>query len=258
MKNQRFNEEFRFGSAAWSDDADLAAAGLFDGKGPQIGYSKNRPLNLDSDAPILLVGGAGSGKLRDILSYVVCNSPGLAMLTLDPRGELAAISMHNHARNGEYAPCWNPMQLCGNPHLACNPLDILKPDSPNLFGDSQFISEGIIPLSGGSNGKYFEMRGQEWVKNVKINRVEKRGWISFPELHRIINLVEADPQGWADILEEMLNSRYEDVRRTAAEMLAKQQDAPKEFGAIMGEIYAHLNFYRTRCCAPRSKNPNSL
>ncbi|MEO1281980.1 MAG: type IV secretory system conjugative DNA transfer family protein, partial [Pseudomonadota bacterium] len=30
--------------------------------------------------------------------------------------------------------------------------------------------------------------------------------------------------------------------RTAAEMLAKQQDSPKEFGAIMGELYANLGF----------------
>jgi type IV secretion system protein VirD4 len=236
------NEQYRYGSAGWSDEQALNRAGLFGKGGLHEGYFGQRVLRLDSDAPTLTIGGAGSGKLRDQLGYVVCNSPSAPMLILDPRGEMGAISIHTHTRHDEFAYFWNATGLCGLPQHSCNPLDILTRDSPHLFGDCLFITEGLIPLSGGGNGKYFELRARDWLQFIMIGRVERRGYISFPDLYRIINMIEADPQGWANVLEAMLASQYRDVRRVAAEMLAKQQDSPKEFGSIIGELYAYLNF----------------
>ena len=238
-----FNEEYRFGSAAWADETDLRGAGLFKPGGPQIGYWNERPLFLAGDAPMITIGGAGSGKLRDLLAYVVCRSPGQRFLALDPRGELGAISMHVHAAQGTYAYFWNPVGVCGLPRHRCNPLDILKADAPTFHADCKFIAEGLIPLpTGGGNAKYFVMRAREWLEAVKKSRVEQTGGTSLPDIFRTINIIEADPPKWADQLQVMLDSPSEGVRRTAAEMLTKQQDAPKEFGAIMGEIYAHLSF----------------
>lgn len=237
-----FNETFRFGSASWVQEEDVRAAGLFAPKGPQIGYWREQPLHLDGDAPMITIGGAGSGKLRDLLAYVMCNAPGQRMMVLDPRGELGAISIHVHAPRGEYAYFWNPMGLCGLPRHRCNPLDILKLDAPTFHADCKFLTEGLIALSGGGNAKYFEMRAREWLEAIIKARVEQRGRTSLPDLYRTINTIEGDRQKWADQLEAMLASRFEGVRRTAAEMLTKQQDTPKEFGAILGEVYAYLNF----------------
>ena len=236
------NADYRFGSAAWADEGSLARAALFSGVGLQIGYWKDRPLRLDSDAPLITIGGAGSGKLRDQLAYVVCRSPGQPMVALDPRGELGAISIHTHARHGEPAWFWNPTGLCGLPRHRCNPLDILKPANPTFHADCKFFAEGLIPISGSANGQYFELRAREWMENITKARAEQKGDVSFPDLYRLINTVEADPAAWADFLEVMLSSAFDSARRTAGEMLIKQQDSPKEFGAIMGEIYAHLNF----------------
>lgn len=236
------NEEYRFGSAGWADEHDLRAAGLMDGKGPQIGFCETAPLNLEGDAPMITIGGAGSGKTRDLLGYVVCNSPGLRMVALDPRGELCAISHHVHVAHGEYCYSWNPVGLPGAPHHACNPLDILKPDASTFHADCKFLAEGFIALSGGGNSQYFELRAREWLENLMKSRAEINGGTSLPDLYRVINSIEADRNAWADHLEAMLASDYDSVRRVASEMLTKQQNTPKEFGAIMGEIYAHLNF----------------
>jgi len=236
-----FNEEFRYGSAGWADEDAIRAAGLFKPGGPQIGYWRKRPLHLAGDAPMITIGGAGSGKLRDLLAYVICKSPGQRFLTLDPRGELGAISIHVHAANDEYAWFWNPLGLCGLPQHRCNPLDILKLDAPTFHGDCAFIAEGFIAFTGG-DGHYFELRARDWICNLMKSRVEMMGSTSLPDLYRVINSIEGDNQAWADQLEAMLKSRFESVRRTAAEMLTKQQDTPKEFGAVMGEIYAHLAF----------------
>ncbi|HML91228.1 type IV secretory system conjugative DNA transfer family protein [Methyloceanibacter sp.] len=242
MSSSGFNEEYRFGSAAWADEYALGAAGLFTAKGPQIGYFGKRALHLESDAPMLTIGGAGSGKLRDIIGYVVCNSPGQRMIALDPRGELSAISFHVHAQNGEYAYFWNPFGLHGLPQHGCNPLDLLKADSPNFHADSKFVARALVPVSGAAEGKYFEQRASGWVEALIKADVEGNGQTSLPRLAAIVNLIESGNPLWADILEAMIASCFDDVRRTAGEMLVKQQDAPREFGSIMGEIYASLGF----------------
>ncbi len=250
-----FNEQYRFGSAGWSTEADLNKAGLFQARGPQIGYWNNKALYLDGDAPMITIGGAGSGKLRDLLGYVICNSPGQRMITLDPRGELGSISAHVHAANGEDAWHWNPVGLCGLPGNRCNPLDILDPNSPNFHADCKFIAEGLIPLSGSGGGKYFELRAREWVENLLKSVAEQAGHVSLSMLYRVINTVEADRARWADQLEAMLNSKFEGVRRCAGEMLVKQQEAPKEFGSIMGEIYAYLGFMDDPVLLASLENP---
>ena len=236
-----FNEENRFGSAEWENESNAGTAGLFDRVGPQIGYWDQTPIHLDGDAPMITIGGAGSGKLRDLLAYVVCNSPGIPMMGLDPRGEMGAISIHVHAGHDEYAYFWNPICTCDLPQHPCNVLDILKLGAPDFHPNVRFITEALIALRGGE-GQYFCMRAQEWTGGILKSRVEQFGGTSLPDLYRVVNSIESDRNAWADQLEAMLASRFDDVRRVAAEMLTKQQDAPKEFGGILGEIYAHLGF----------------
>lgn len=237
-----FNEQYRYGSARWADEFEVGATDMMTPRGPQIGYLGRRALYLDGDAPMITIGGAGSGKLRDLLGYVVCKTPGQRMMVLDPRGELGAISFHVHARHGEHAYYWNPIGLHGLPQHGCNPLDILDPAAATFHSDCKFIAEALIPLSGAAEGKYFELRAREWVESLLKSDAEYFGQTSLPRLSRLINVVEVDSGAWADQLERMLGSKFESVRRTAGEMLAKQQDSPREFGSIMGDVYAHLGF----------------
>ncbi|WP_329001941.1 hypothetical protein PCP52_23515 [Pseudomonas aeruginosa] len=118
-----FKEHYRFGSAAWATCGDVAGAGLFDCPGPFIGYGADRPMMLDGDAPMITIGGAGSGKLRDLLAYSLCGfqlgehgwvTPP-RILVNDPRGELAAISIGSQVRFGKAAYCINPFRLHGLP-----------------------------------------------------------------------------------------------------------------------------------------------
>lgn len=236
------HEHYRFGSASWADETDLRRAGLFGGKGLPIGYFGNNPLHLDGDAPMLTIGGAGSGKLRDLLAYLFCICGYLRFFVLDPRGELFATSWHNFIRFGAYLYCWNPTGLHGNPSDRVNPLDILVFGSMTFHSDAKFIAEGLIPFSGGASSRYFEQRARQWLEALMKSLVEQHGHVDFPTLYRVINLIESDRQAWADVIEAMLASTMEDVRRTASEMLIKQDDTPKEFSAIIGTLYANLSF----------------
>jgi type IV secretion system protein VirD4 len=242
MHSSDFNEHYRFGSASWAQAHQLRAAGLFAPRGPQIGFFDRRPLHLEGDAPMVTIGWAGSGKLRDVLGYVVCNSPGERMMFLDPRGELAAISRHVHSMHGEQAYFFNPYGLHGLPQLACNVLDILDLNSPTFHADCKFVARALITVTSTSDGKYFEQRGGGWIEALLKIDVEKNGGTSLPRLMRLVNLAESGSPAWLDVIEAMTLSAFEDVRRTGGEMITKQQDSPREFGSIMGEIYASLGF----------------
>lgn len=249
------NEFFRFGSASWSGANDLARAGML-GALPPIGFFDDQFLSLDTDAPWITIAGAGAGKFSTLLSYTVSYSAFTRMIILDPRGEIAAVTMPNFAKCRSPAYCLNPCGIAGLPMHRCNPLDILSRSNPRFHADCKFIAEALIPFSGGGNARYFEMRAREWVENLLKSLVEQHGAVSFPALFRAVNLIETDAQHWADQLQAMLNSSFESVRRTAGEMLTKQQDSPKEFGAVIGELYAHLNFLDDPMLQEALENPD--
>ena len=236
------NEQQRFGSAAWETEGEVRQAGLLGCGGTQIGYFGQQPLRLDTDAPRLTIAGAGAGKMRDLLSMAVAEAAGERNFILDPRGEIAAVTMINFAMAGAEAYCWNPMGLHNLPQHSLQPLDILKLESPHFHADCKFILESLIPISGASNGKYFELRAQDWGGNLAKMLVARDGEVSFPSLYRTVNAIESNTGEWPDILEFMLSSHMECVRRCAGEMLVKQQDNSREFGGIVGELYAHLAF----------------
>jgi type IV secretion system protein VirD4 len=118
---------------------------------------------------LITIGGAGSGKLRDLLAYNLCgirighrryNAPE-RMLINDPRGELAAISLHNQVRFGKAAFCINPFGLHGMPQHRVNLWDLLRTDSPTFHADIKLLVSDLVPLSGSANGEYFELRARQ-------------------------------------------------------------------------------------------------
>ncbi|OLF71422.1 hypothetical protein AWH62_12815 [Maricaulis sp. W15] len=101
---------------------------------------------------------------------------------------------------------------------------------------------GWVPPSASSNSRYFELRAQDCLTAIATARVEQFGRTSMPDLYRVIMSIEGNPHTWADQIEFMLQSRFEHVQQTAAEMLTKQTESPREFGSVMGEIYANIGF----------------
>jgi type IV secretion system protein VirD4 len=253
--NIEFREEFRFGSAGWATRAEIEKAGLFNRRGPQVGFFYGQPLHLESDAPMITIGGAGSGKCRDVLAYILCNLQVERLFVLDLRGELGAISIHNFAARGINAYFWNPMGLAGLPHDNCNPLDVLTLGGGRLIADAQMVAASLVAFSGGGDGKYFEQRAREWLSNLMVHLVEGHGHVDFAMLSRMINSIEGDTESWLNEAVKMLESDFPSVRRTVGEMLSKQADAPKEFGAIMGTLYAGLSFLDDPALLEGLENP---
>lgn len=246
---KHFYEEYRFGSADWATWQDVDEARLFDNPGPMLGYMESEPIMLDGDAPMITIGGAGSGKLRDLLAYNLCgiqhkNHGWIApprMMVNDPRGELAAISVHNQVRFGKAAYCINPFGLHGLPQHRLNPWDLICPASPTFHADLTLLVNDLIPLSGSANAEYFELRARQWCEALVQDYAVTFGKVTLPALYDMVNTLE-DPDAWPVLQARMLRSSSMDVRRTATEIHTKRKEVPKEYSAIVGELFKYLGF----------------
>ncbi len=251
-----FNEEYRFGSAGWASKAEMRRAGLFTPKGLQIGFWDKKPVYSDGDAPLICIAGAGSGKHACLLSYILCKDKAQEnIVAVDLRGELAATSIHNGARFGQPIHVYNPFGLHGLPESRVNLFDILRPNDPNLHSNAELIATNLIKLSGSGSGQYFELRAREWLKSILIALTLKDGYVDADNLMSTINAIESDPALWSSVVEVMLACEFDDVRRVAAEMLAKQQEDEKSFGSFMGEIYAYTSCFNNPRIRQSLSNP---
>lgn len=242
MHSSDFNAQYRFGSAGWADEYQLRGAGLFEERGLPISFLDKRRLWLEGDAPLITFGGAGTGKLTTVIGHVICAAKGRSMIILDPRGEIAATFMPALAHARINAFLWNPFRLHGLPAHRCNPLDVIDPAKDTFHADCKLAAQALVRVTSQAEGKYFEQRGGSWVEAFLKFDTAMQGGTSLPALMRLVNLVESGSPHWPDLLEAMSQSAFPDIRRTAGEMIAKQQDSPREFGSIMGEIYASLSF----------------
>jgi type IV secretion system protein VirD4 len=244
-----FDQEFRFGSARWATPDEVAHSGLHGRSGPFLGYLNNRPLRLSGDAPLITFGGAGSGKLRDELAYILCGmrdrqGAWLAprrMLINDPRGELAAVSLGNQARLGKAAYCINPFGLHNLPQHRVNPWNMLHKGSRTFHADVKLLVADLITLPA-TGDQFWGRRGREvsealirtWVEHADSSRT--RDAISLPVFWDLVNMLD-DPSGWAALKDRMTSMPDTDIRRVAEEMDSKRREAPKEYSGIVSSIY---------------------
>lgn len=243
------HNDYKHGSARWSEIHDHNRARLYrqtarsayQGLCP---YTK-KPLYVDSDASLITIAGAGSGKGRDVLLYTAGYDDN--MLLLDPKGELAAITASAHRMRGARVYCVNPSGLHTGfpwnlPMNSVDPLAFLTPDSPTLTTDCCLVAEFLIALTGGKS-VFFEQRARQWLATLLKWLVIKMGGVSLPELFALLSMIESEPYRFEEICKnELLNFYSDDVRRVAGEMLYKRDKASGEFSGIMATIYQNLSW----------------
>lgn len=230
----------RYGSARTAIGSDIARAGMFR-KTPGalfVGFFGNKPLWYDGAGGIILVAGARSGKLRDILAYNVCVGvcADSTLVLLDPKGELAAISK-NQAADNKACYYWNPAGLHGLPQDRMNPVDYVHAGSPTLISDVKVLCENLVPLSGSANGQYFERRAREFLEAIILTLVRLYGVLTLGHLYWAVSLIPGGGNEWIEFAFEMSESGFE-VSKRIEEEIAESRDNPNNgFQGILGEIF---------------------
>lgn len=235
-----FNEEFRFGSSHWADDADQRP--FRRSPGFYVGLDERaRILRHPNDGPAIMIAGPGAGKaVSGGLMFNACAHPG-SILIVDLKGEIAAVSLAAQAALGKYAYCVNPAGLLKLPNHSTDPLDILSGDSATLVADAKMISEMLVPLSGTGNGKYFEEKARLLLEAILLVDADS-ATASLLGLYRALNALDGDAETANALLKRMAFSVYEHVRSAAGEILWKTEHAPKEWSAILSEARKSMSW----------------
>lgn len=234
----------------------MRRAGLFKKNGIFIGFQGKKRVYSDGDAPMLVIAGAGAGKMASFMAYNQCAGTGIEHeVIIDLRGELAATSIHSLIRTNVYCYVYNPFGLHGLPQDRMNIFDLLDPDDEKLHTNAQLMAESIIELSGAGSGKFFELRAIAWLKAILIALTLRDGYVDAATLMETINSIESDAIKWASMLEFMLNCKFDDVQSIAGEMLAKQQDNAQQFSSFIAEIYAYTSCFSDPLITSSLSNP---
>jgi type IV secretion system protein VirD4 len=232
-------EWFWHGTARFASPEDLQAAGMlqFTLTSIFLGFFGGLPIWYAAAGGLLLIAGARSGKLRDILAYNICSGicTSATMLILDLKGELAAIS-RNQAPDRKHCYYWNPAALHGLLQHRINPVDYLRWSSPTLFSDVKVFIEQLIPLSGSANAVYFELNGRRILEAICITLTKVNGVLTLPDLYRAVTALPEDGKVWRDVAWEMYISGIELCRSVEAEIHAAREDSSGGFKGIIGEL----------------------
>ncbi|MBO6688186.1 MAG: type IV secretory system conjugative DNA transfer family protein [Henriciella sp.] len=238
------NETNRFGSAAFSGEADARRAGLFDQRSDSllIGFIGKRPIFYSGAGGLLLTAGARGGKLRDLLAYNLCvgiHTP--SMLVLDMKGELAAISQDQTA-DSKHCIYWNPAGLHDLPQMSINPVDYVRIDSPSLISDVKVLCHNLIPPTANKSSDYFEGRAREFLEGIILTLVRVYGSLTLGQLYSTVNLIPGGGDAWLDFAFEMNQAGFE-VSARIEEEIANARNEPSGTGyqGILGELFKALS-----------------
>ncbi len=232
------NEEYRFGSASFVDETDLAQAGFFKQEKNSffIGFHERKKLLWNGAGGVLLVAGARSGKLRDCIAYAVSSAfYDNSLLVLDMKGEIAAMfaMLADHAKP---SVLWNPAGLHGLPQHRINPVDYIRSDSPSVVSDTKVFCHNILPKTGSKNGEYFEVRGRSFLEAIILTLVKLDGTLTLPRLYQIINLIPGGNDAWIDFAWEMHNAGYPIAKSVEEEIANSRGSSSNNFDGILGEV----------------------
>ncbi|WP_438729235.1 type IV secretory system conjugative DNA transfer family protein [Parasphingorhabdus sp. DH2-15] len=199
--NMQDNEYYRFGSAQLSGYNSINRAGYFEHRSNSllVGFHNRKKLLANGMGGILTCAGARSHKLTSQISYNAL-ATGIYLqsaLIFDPKGEIAAISQ-DQTEVGKFCIYFNPAFLHGLPQHRTSPVDHFTRDNPNLNNDVAAFLQNIKPLSGSSNGRFFEVGAQELLKETVLAIVELEGSITLPRIYDVINMIAANSEEWGD------------------------------------------------------------
>lgn len=239
-------QEDRFGSARLATHAELRRAGIIGGSGVSFGFDETGrfPLHADGDGSCALFVGTGGGKSLLFQDNLINGHMPGNVMSFDPRGENAAVSMLALSLQGYSVYCINPTGMLGLPQHRLNPLDHLTIDSPSLIADVQKKALDFCPTPGGVKTSWSYDDARRWDTDLTLHDAEQNGTASLPGIFNLVSMMQGDIDAWCMQLDLMANSRFPSVRTFSNEIMTLQQNGKEGFTAPYGVLQNAYSFMR--------------
>jgi len=234
MANFDYNA-FRFGSSRFASSEKATDAGLHHAEtGLYLGFDDQHFICRSSQqAPVLLLGGARSGKGNHIIPWLIDGAIHDHVISMDWKGQNGAISQLQHDPNVRVIN-WAP-RGSNFPTHKINPVSYLVAESPTLVADTKLFTQSWIPLSGSKDGEFFQLSAQRWLEAVVVFYVERCGFMDLPGLTDIMAVFGSNTDKWKEfefLMEE--ESDYPFVRAIAQEILHLRNAENPNAGGFAG------------------------
>ena len=231
------NENFRYGSAKLVTQNQLAKSDIYTAKrnAALIGFDEaNRALYYSDMGGWLIIAGARSGKMRDILSYNICANEGLQnIVLLDPKGEGASI-----ARGQNKASIyWNPNHMHGLPSHKINPLEYIHIESNTLVTNVKTLCQNILPQTNATKDPYFINFARRITEALCLSVTEQKGTLNFRDLYEaVLLLLRGDQSFFETIAFDMATSKFPSVIAMEKEITSSMKKPTNGYNGAIGEL----------------------
>lgn len=244
------------GSASWMTKNQADRNGFITTDGITLGYwAQHDPFGYTGEQHLITVAPNRTGKGTCAIVPNLLNYAG-GVFVIDPKGENAIITAATRRAMGQAVHILDPWGIavdrlrdeCGfdgsNPdrppfeRAGFNPLDMLKPDSPDLTDDTMMIADALIVSEQGGDS-HWSTEAKAALAGFILHVVtspEEEGQRHLPRVRDILSL---PPSDMLDLIENMAESSVRSVRDAANRL---KQKTDKELSSVMSTASANTHF----------------
>lgn len=236
-----------YGSARFANGTDLKSYGLLGTAGYPLGvwygvldggvYTPNS-LRYSGDRHRLICAPTRSGKFVSCVGPLLLNDVDSSALVVDIKGEAAAITGEWRKQAGPIYVL-DPWGVSGHPGASFNPLDLLKPDSPDLAEDAAMLADAIV-VEGADVDRHWNEEAKGFISALMLHVACDPGETD-KTLTRVREIMTLEPEEFAKILAVMARSDLAQglIRRGSARFMQKQD---KESSGVISTAQQQTHF----------------
>ena len=234
MLPPRHHLDHPYGSSRLASEDELRP--LTRGRSPIVRLG-NTVIRFPRGVPVYVQGGAGSGKYSNLGSRVLADPANGSVFVLDIGGQYFSTSWHWNLALKREAYALNPFGCGAYPSInhPVNLWGILK-DGPYLVDDAKRIARmGVTQTKAGGDNSWVGNEGVRWVKSLLIFLVLANGRATPASFWHLLNAIRSDDEAFKTFTRRAQVMTY-GVYATLIEIYEKKHEAPREFGAVFGNL----------------------
>ena len=209
------------------------------------------PVGLGDDRHVMTIAGSRAGKGRSVVIPTLLSYEG-AVLSIDPKGELATITARHRAqRFGQRVLALDPFCTTSGFAASCrggfNPMSVLTLDSPTLIEDAGLIADGLVVRENSTSGDpHWDDSARGFIEGVVVHVATAPEHEGRRHLGTVRDLI----MGSAEVTQGQGLDRVEAEMRSNGAANGFVQDAAEDFfskpdderGSVLSTARRHIRF----------------